>query len=59
MIYIKLVFFSFMQYLTIKCIEKCREVDGANSSSFKVPLEWTGNVHFCRVCEITFLVGGP
>ena len=26
----------------------------------KVLLElWTGNVHFCTICEITFLVGDP
>ena len=30
-----------------------------NSSSLKVLLGWTGNVHFCTICEIVFLVGGP
>ena len=32
---------------------------GAKSSMLKVLLEWTGNVHFCTVSNITFLVGGP
>ena len=27
--------------------------------SKQVLLEWTGNVHFCSICEITFPVGGP
>ena len=39
-----------------------REVGEANRSSLKVLLEWTGNVHFCTICEIffiIFLVGGP
>ena len=27
--------------------------------AFKVLLEWTVNVHFCTICEITLLVGGP
>ena len=39
--------------------EKCREVGGANSSSLKALLEWTANVHFCTICEITYQIGGP
>ena len=31
----------------------------ASSPSLKVLLELTGNVHFCTICEIIFLVGGP
>ena len=27
--------------------------------ALKVLLEWTGNVHFCTVCEIIFLAVGP
>ena len=26
---------------------------------YKVLLEWTGNVHFCTICEITLVVCGP
>ena len=34
---------------------------GAKSSRLKVLSEWTGNVHFCTMCDITcaFLAGGP
>ena len=39
--------------------KKCKEVDGASISSVNVLLEWTGNVPFYTICEITFLVGGP
>ena len=61
MIYIKL-FFLF--YTIINCQYKTNELKnaesvGANSSSIKVLLEWAGNVCFCTICEITFLVGGP
>ena len=48
MIYIK----RFLFYATINDqfktteTEKCREVGGANNSSLKVLLEWTGNVQF-------------
>lgn len=45
-----------------KRAEKYREVGGANSSSLKILLEWTGNVlnmHFCTIGEITLLVDGP
>ena len=28
-----------------------------HSSSLKVLLEWTANVHFCTICEITFQIG--
>ena len=44
-----------------KRTEKSKEVGGENSSSLKVllELEWTGNVHCCTICDITFLVGGP
>ena len=31
----------------------------AKSKRLKVLSEWTGNVHFCTMCDITFLVGGP
>ena len=33
-------------------------INKANSSSLKVMVEWTENVHFCTICDITFLVGG-
>ena len=32
---------------------------GAKNLRLKVLSEWTGNVHFCTMCDITFLVGGP
>ena len=32
---------------------------GAKSSRLNFLSEWTGNVHFCTVSDITFLVGGP
>ena len=38
--------------------KKRKEGGGANISNLKVLLEWTGNVHFCTVGKITFLVGG-
>ena len=34
------------------------EVREASSSNLEVLLEWTENVQFCTICEITFLVGG-
>ena len=37
-------------------LKNFREVAGANSSSLKVLLEWTANVHFCTICEITFQI---
>ena len=38
-----------------KNVEKFVE---AKSSRLKVVSEWTGNVHFCTMCDITFPVGG-
>ena len=35
--------------------EKCRVVGGDYSPILKVLLEWTGNVHFCTICESKFL----
>ena len=32
---------------------------GAKNLRLKVLSEWTGNMHFCTMCDITFLVGGP
>ena len=52
------MFYAINDY-QFKTSEKCREVGEANSSSLKALLEWTGNVHFCKIREITFLVGGP
>ena len=34
-------------------------VEQTVQASIKVLLEWTGNVDFCVICEITILVGGP
>ena len=58
-IYIKYSMFYAINDYQFKTSEKCREVGEANSSSLKALLEWTGNVHFCKIREITFLVGGP
>ena len=61
MILIKL-FFCVMQESAISLRQvnwKFREVGGANSSSLKVLLEWTANVHFWTICEITIQIGGP
>ena len=54
-IYIKLFFLldARVNYQFKTSAEKFREVGGANSSSLKVLLEWTANVHFCTICEIT------
>ena len=41
----------------VKNVEKL--VKQTCSSSLKALLEWTGNVHFCKIREITFLLGGP
>ena len=48
----------FYQFKTSE-LKNVENVGGANSSSLKVLLEWTGNVYFCIISEITFLVGGP
>ena len=32
---------------------------GPTRKNLKVLLKWTGNVHFCTICEIIFLVGRP
>ena len=55
------LFYAIINYHAIldKWTEKRKEVGEANSSSLKVLLEYTGNVHFCTICEIIFLVGGP
>ena len=55
------LFYAIIYYHAIldKWTEKRKEVGEANSSSLKVLLEYTGNVHFCTICEIIFLVGGP
>ena len=55
------VFLFFLFYVIVNYQFKTSELKnaekfgGANSSSLKVLLEWTGNVHFCTICEITFL----
>ena len=48
-----------MQELTInlrqvkwKSVEKLVE---QTAQAFKVLLEWTGNMHFCTICDVTFL----
>jgi len=51
--------FCLMQELIINLRQANRECGEANSSDLKVLLEWTGNLHFCTICEITFLEGGP
>ena len=56
-IYIKR--FCLMQELIINLRQANRECGEANSSGLKVLLAWTGNLHFCTICEITFLEGGP
>ena len=48
-----------MQELIVNLRQVNRECGEANSSGLKVLLEWTGNLHFCTICEITFLEGGP
>ena len=48
-----------MQELIINLRQANRECGEANSSGLKDLLEWTGNLHFCTVSEITFLEGGP
>ena len=53
------MFYAIINYQSMTSeLKKCREVGEANSSSCKVLLDWTGNVYFCTVCEIIFLVGG-
>ena len=56
-IYIK--HFCPVQELIINLRQANRECGEANSSGLKVLLAWTGNLHFCTICEITFLEGGP
>ena len=48
-----------MQELIINLRQTNSECGEANSSGLKVLLEWTVNLHFCTICEITFLEGGP
>ena len=58
MIYIK----HFLFYARIKYQFKASELKNVDKSvkktvqALKVLLEWTGNVHFCTICEIAFLV---
>ena len=40
-------------------LTKFREVGEASGSSIKVLVEYTWNVHYCTICEIIGLVGGP
>ena len=56
-IYIKR--FCLRQELIINLRQANRECGEADSPGLKVLFEWTGNVHFCTNCEITFLLGGP
>ena len=56
-IYIK--HFCPVQELIINLRQANIECGEANSSGLKVLLAWTGNLHFCTICEITFLEGGP
>ena len=46
-------------YRLRRVLKKYRKFGWVNSSSLKVLVEWTGNLHFCTICEITFLEGGP
>ena len=48
------------QYKTseLKNLEKLVE-QTFQTLMFCLVLEWTGNVHVCTVCYITFLKGGP
>ena len=54
MIYIK-HFFVLCYHFKVTKSEKCKVVGGDNSPILKVLLEWTGNVHFCTICESKFL----
>ena len=61
MTYIKpFLFFAKINYQfktsELKNVEKLVEQTG---QVFKVVLEWTGNMHFCTICEINVVVGGP
>ena len=56
-IYIK--HFCLMQELIINLRQANRECGEANSSGLKDLLEWTGNLHFSTISEMTFLEGGP
>ena len=38
---------------------KLKNVKKLVEQIFQVLLEWTGNKHYCTICEITFLVGCP
>ena len=62
LIYIKRVLFyaiinNHFKTSELKNLERLVEL--TNSSSLKVLLEWTGNVHCCTICDVMFLVGGP
>ena len=62
LIYIKHVLFYALinsQFKTSELKNLERLVELTNSSSLKVLLEWTGNVHCCTICDVMFLVGGP
>ena len=62
LIYIKRVLFYAIinnQFKTSDLKNLERLVELINSSSLKVLLEWTGNVHCCTICDVKFLVGGP
>jgi len=56
----------FLFYARIDCQFKTSELNNVEKLVWqtvqalnKVLLEWTGNVHFGAVCQITFLVGDP
>ena len=61
MIYTKcFLFYAIINYQFKKSEPKnVEKFVGAKSSRLKILSEWTGNVHFCTVSDITFLVGGP
>lgn len=55
-----LIFFNFILLLLLSiCKVQTNKKWCSRQFKSKVLLEWTGNVHFCTICEITFLIGGP
>ena len=45
-----------LRQVKLKSVEKLVE---QTVQASKVILEWTGNMHFCTICDVTFLVGCP
>ena len=59
MIYRKIFFVLFYAGMIYQFkTSKLKNVEKLVEQAFQVLLEWTGNKHFCTICEITLLVGG-